>query len=40
MINIHNIVTGEIAHESINSEKYLEIVNHTIDTLIGKELYI
>ena len=28
--SVHNIVTGEIAHESINSEKYLEIGNHTL----------
>ena len=37
--SLHNIVTGEIAHESINSEKYLEIGNHSIDTLIDKDIF-
>ena len=37
--SLHNIVTGEIAQESINSEKYSEIGNNTIDTLIGKEIF-
>ena len=37
--SLHKIVTGEIAYESINSEKYLEIGNHIIDTLIGKDIF-